>query len=284
MSADLPTSKLTNSPNGMATRGEVRFGTLRRSRRVWAVGAIHGEAARLTQLHTQLAELFEAGDRVVYLGNILGVGGAVAATVDELLIFRRQILAVPGSHVCDMIFLRGSQEEMWHKLLQIHLAINPAEVIGWVGGQGVEATLQAYGGSLQEGLNRARGGARDLARWTNELRDAVAARPGHREYMSALKRAAFTDDGTLLFVHAGIDPTLPIDAQKDAFWWGSAGIDGMTKPFAGFRKVVRGYAPGHPGIDIRPHSISVDGGAGTGGSLMAACIDMTGEVVARIET
>jgi serine/threonine protein phosphatase 1 len=260
----MPTSKLTNSPNGMATRGEVRFGTLRGSRRVWAVGAIHGEAARLTQLHTQLAELFEAGDRVVYLGNILGVGGAVGATVDELLVFRRQILAVPGSHVCD-------------------LAINPAEVIGWVGEQGVEATLQAYGGSLQDGLNRAQGGARDLARWTNELRDAVAGRPGHREFMSALKRAAFTDDGALLFVHAGIDPTLPIDAQKDAFWWGSAGIDGMTKPFAGFRKVVRGYAPGHPGIDIQPHSISVDGGAGTGGSLMAACIDMTGDVIARIE-
>ena len=78
--------------------------------------------------------------------------------------------------------------------------------------------LQAYGGSLQDGLNRAQGGARDLARWTNELRDAVAGRPGHREFMSALKRAAFTDDGALLFVHAGIDPTLPIDAQKDAFW------------------------------------------------------------------
>lgn len=268
----------------MASPDEARFGTLRRTSRVWAIGAVHGEAEGLAALHDQLATRFAPGDRIVYLGNMLGVGEAVGATIDELVTFRRQILAVPGAHACDLVFLRGAQEEMWHKLLQIHLAINPTEVIDWLATQGVGTTLAAYGGSLDEGRSRARGGARDLARWTTELREAIAGKPGHREFLSALKRAAFTDDGALLFVHTGIDPSLPLDAQRDAFWWGGHGLQSLEKPYSGFRKVVRGYAPSHPGLDPQAYSLTVDGGAGFGGPLIAACLDLTGEIVDQIES
>ncbi|PPR23692.1 MAG: hypothetical protein CFH38_00976, partial [Alphaproteobacteria bacterium MarineAlpha10_Bin1] len=92
-----------------------KFAALRGARRVWAVGAIHGELDRLRALHEQLGERFLSGDRLVYLGNYMGRGQAVLETIDALLLFRRQIIAAPGMHVCDVAYLRGQQEEMWHK-------------------------------------------------------------------------------------------------------------------------------------------------------------------------
>jgi len=77
-----------------------KFVRLRRARRIWAVAAIHGEATRLTRLHDLIAARFADGDRLVYLGNYLGHGGAVAATIDELLDFRRQLLAHFTEHEC----------------------------------------------------------------------------------------------------------------------------------------------------------------------------------------
>ena len=78
-----------------------KFARLRPGRRIWAVASIHGEAERLGRLHDRIAERFRDGDRIVYLGNYLGRGSAVAATLDELLDFRRRVLARPRSFACD---------------------------------------------------------------------------------------------------------------------------------------------------------------------------------------
>src|SRR5262249_42178989 len=115
-----------------AWRPDGRFALLRGSRRVWAIAAIHGEARRLTHLHNIISERFREGDRVVYLGNYLGRGGAVLVTIDELLDFRRRVLGRPGGAGCDVVFLRGAQEEMWHKLLQLQFAPNPGELLEWM--------------------------------------------------------------------------------------------------------------------------------------------------------
>ena len=69
------------------------FATLHNAKRVWAVASIHGEAARLSAIHDQIAERFEPGDRLVYLGNFLGHGKTIRATLDHLLSFRRALLA-----------------------------------------------------------------------------------------------------------------------------------------------------------------------------------------------
>ena len=122
-----------------------RFVTIHAGSRIWAVGAIHGEAAKLSGLHAALEERFRPGDRIVYLGNYLGVGAEVAAALDELIAFRGALLAVPHMQVCDVVYLRGSQEEMWQKLLQLHLSVEPASVLRWMLGRGVRETLAAYG-------------------------------------------------------------------------------------------------------------------------------------------
>jgi serine/threonine protein phosphatase 1 len=260
-----------------------KFAVLRRCRRIWAVAAIHGEADRLDALHDALAPRFAAGDRLVYLGNYLGRGAQVAATIDRLLEFRRALIAQPGMFASDVAYLRGSQEEMWQKLLQLQFAPNPREVLAWMLAQGVGATLAAYGGDAAQGAACAREGALALTKWTNALRAAMQSRPGHYLLMSALKRAAYTDDGGLLFVHAGIDPDRPLSAQSDSLWWGMGGFATLAQPYGGFAKVVRGFDRGHPGIEVGAYTMTIDAGCGFGGPLTAACLDPAGEIVDAIE-
>ena len=120
-----------------------RFARLRGSGRIWMVAAIHGEAARLEKLHQALGRSLNRGDRIVYLGNMIGRGTRVRETIDELLLFRREVMALPDTFACDIAYLRGSQEEMCQKLMQLQFASDPRGVLEWMLDQGVGATLEA---------------------------------------------------------------------------------------------------------------------------------------------
>ncbi|MCW8863053.1 MAG: hypothetical protein OQJ76_06770 [Rhodospirillales bacterium] len=260
-----------------------RFAVLRGGRRTWAVAAIHGEAARLSALHAELGERFRPGDNIVYLGNFLGRGDAVADTIDELLSFRTQTLASGGEDPGVVAFLRGSQEEMWQKLLTIQFAPNPNEVLTWMSAHGIGPTLAAYGGSIDEGFKAAREGIMSLTQWTNGLRSAMRNRDGHNALISALRRAAYTDDNGLLFVSAGLDPERPLSEQSDSFWWGGADFAAIDKPYENFRRIIRGYDPRHRGVVDTGHTATIDGGCGFGGSLIAACFTAEGTMAETIE-
>lgn len=259
------------------------YGRLVLARRVWAVASIHAERDRLVELHDRLWPRLTQGDRLVYLGNYLGYGPAAAGTMDALLEFRRAVLARPLTFVGDIAFLRGSQEEMWQKLLQLQFAPNPREVLQWMLDHGVGATLQSYGVDVRQGQIACREGVLGITRWTAALRAGIEAHPGHRQLLSALRRAAFTDDNTLLFVNAGVDPGKPLDLQGDVFWWGGTNILDLVAPFAGFRRVVRGHDRRHAGLVESDHAVSIDGGCGFGGSLLAACFAPDGTIVDRLE-
>ncbi len=259
------------------------FGRLRLARRVWAVAAIRGEAQRIAALHETLARRFHPGDRLVYLGDYLGYGADGAGAVDAVIAFRRAVLAEPMVFLGDVVALRGSQEEMWQKLQELQFAPNPREVLGFMLDHGVAATLASYGIDARAGEAAAREGVMAMTRWTATIRTAVASRPGHRAFFAALRRAAFTEEGTLLFVNAGIDPQKPIDLQRDVFWWGGSDILALDAPFGGFRRVVCGAHRRHAGIVETEFAVALDGGAGHGGMLDAACFAHDGRLVDRIE-
>src|SRR3546814_15546865 len=91
---------------------------------------------------------------------------------------------------------------------------------------------------------------------------------GHADLMAALKRAAFTDDGKLLFVSAGLDPSLPLSAQIDSFWWGSPAFAMLeapvSSPYDGYARVIRGFARERAGKPLAPvpsgrYTTTVDG-------------------------
>jgi serine/threonine protein phosphatase 1 len=258
-----------------------KFAHLRPGARNWAVAAIHGDAERLRRLHDELATRLTGDDRLAYLGNFLGHGPAVAEVIDELLRFRLWFLARPLTMVCDLAYLRGAQEEMWHKLLQLQFANDPHSVLAWMLEHGVGATLSAYGSSADQGRMAARDGPLAIGRWTSSLRDTVRSRPGHDPFFSGLRRAAIA--GRLLFAHAGIDPTRPLNAQSDSFWWGSPGFSTMDQPFGEFAMVVRGYNRQRPGVVATPFTTTIDGGAGFGGALIACAFDTDGRIVDRID-
>lgn len=259
-----------------------KFAQLRDARRIWAIGAIHGEARRLARVHDLIGERFHRGDRLVYLGNYLGHGEDVGATLDELLDFRRRVLGRPHGFACDVIYLRGAQEEMWQKLLQLQFAPNPGEILAWMVRAGVEATVRAYGGDMRQGFAATRDGPRTITRWTSGLRAAMNAAEGHATLFAALRHAALSDSG-LLFVHAGIDPRRPVTAQGDAFWWSAFDILQLTAPFGNFGRIIRGFDRDRRGVVEAEFAVSVDGGAGRGGRLQAVCLAADGRIVDSCE-
>jgi serine/threonine protein phosphatase 1 len=264
---------------------------LRQPRRLWAIAAVHGVAHRLLQVAIAISARLEPGDAVIFLGNL--IGGATdgetpdaVATLDLALALRRHVLALPGGRACDVAFLRGTQEEMWTKLEQLHFAQGPSEVLRWMLRRGLAATIGAYGGldAIADGERAVRDGPVAIARWTNGLRHAMRGQPGHAEWLAAVRRAALGENRQFLAVHHGVDIDKPLDLQGDIFWWGGAtSFDAIDAPYEGIDRMIRGFDRDHRGLVDRPHALSLDGGCGFGGPLIAALLDSCGRVLDIVE-
>ncbi len=263
-----------------------RFLSLGNPNRVWAVSAIHGNIQRLMDLHDSLFERVTPGDRIVYLGNYTGYGNNATETVDELLTFRRLILAQQGMKADDLVYLRGGQEEMWHRLLQLQFSANPVDTLLWMLGNGINKTLESYDINPHEGIIAAHEGTISLTKWTQEIRDKVRAHAGHDTFMTVCKRAVYTaqdDKFPTLFVNAGIDPDLPLEHQDDNLWWSDRKFNDFQTSYSPFNKVVRGYDPDHKGLHLNGVTASLDGGCGFGGSLIGAGMTAQGDVFELME-
>jgi len=255
-----------------------KFGSLNLSKRVWAVSSIHGELDCLMELHDALVSRWRLGDRLIYLGNYLGPGPDIKGVLDELLSFRINRLCQEGMIAQDIVFLRGAQEEMWRKLLQIQLAPNPATVFDWMIERGIGGTLEAYGETEEDVRKYFREGTLATTKWTSRLRGKIQSNLGHNDLLISLRRAAFTENGELLFVHAGVNTSRSIIEQSDSFWWESPHFGEIDKPYAGFKKIIRGFDAAHGGLVETDHTVTIDGGCGYGGPLKAACFTLDGGI------
>jgi serine/threonine protein phosphatase 1 len=215
------------------------FANIEAGRRIWAIAPPEGDAERLRQLHKKISRDFCVGDVVVYLGNLMGKKGSGCRTIDEALLFRRAIISIPGTTPNDIVFLRGGQEEMFHKVMQIQFSQKPEQVYRWMLDNGLRETLLSYDIDPEEGFHVFSSGAVSIARWVAQLRQKQSAHDGHLAYMSALKHAARTVDNGLLFVHRGINHDVPLAMQGDSFWWGGTLPFDRPVPYAPFAKVVR---------------------------------------------
>ncbi len=192
---------------------------LRPGGRIWALGALLGDHEALTVLGRLLFRRWQGGDKLVVLGNVIGPRGNPSLALDWTLALRRRLLAARGARACDIVFLRGAQEEMWHKALRLQFALTPLQVLDWMLERGLATTIEAYGLSIAEARGACRNGPSAIARWTANLRTRQATHGGHAELLNALARAARNAQGTLFLSAAGIDPTKRIEDQADAFWW-----------------------------------------------------------------
>jgi serine/threonine protein phosphatase 1 len=199
---------------------------------IYAVGDVHGCIDKLTLLVAR-CEHHGGGrpGRFVFVGDYIDRGPDTRAVVEFLMAMQRE-----KRH--EVIALRGNHEAM---LLD---AIRTGDDALWLR-NGAMQTLASYG----------------IADWTD-------LPPDHVAWIASL--ALCFDDGRRYFVHAGVNPAVPLDRQDedDQLW--------IREPFLSDprdygRLIVHGHTPlttGRP--DQRPNRLNIDTAAVFGGPLTAA--------------
>lgn len=272
----------------MAYKQDSRFLDLGTPNRIWAIPSIHGDVEKLADIHDTLYCHIAPGDRIVYLGNYTGYSDTTVETIDELLLFRRNVLSIPGIIPSDFAYLKGLQEDLWEKLLQLQFAPNPSVCLEWMLKKGIETTLKAYGTSSAEGFYAAKKGVVALTKWTNTIRERAYSIKGHKLFRMHIKRAALTLQSTgnasLLFVNAGIDIEKTLEKQNDNFWFNGKHFNEMNSPYQNYSKVIRGFDPAQNGLYLNGVAASLDAGCGFGGPLVSACISPDGTIADIFES
>ena len=121
-----------------------KFAEFKNCERIWAIGSIHGNLQGIKNIHNHIFSEFNPSDQIVYLGNVIGVVLQYTDVLDEVINFRLKTMAKYNIEPEKIIYLRGSQEEMWSKLLELQISPNPKEVLLWMFSHGVDKTLQSY--------------------------------------------------------------------------------------------------------------------------------------------
>jgi serine/threonine protein phosphatase 1 len=226
------------------------------------IGDVHGMAPQADALLQSLRQDFAAADggACVWLGDYIDRGPDAVEAVD----IARQPIAVTG---VETICLLGNHEAMLLDCIEPARRTTPGEAPAiW---------LSNGGGATLDSLGLPRRAARD-----HDLpaRLIAALGPERLIFLRGLARSARFGD--LLFVHAGIDPAVPLaDQDPDALIW-------IREPFLMHRGampenvlVIHGHSIEEPAIRQggapwrggagRPSRFGVDGGCFASGILTA---------------
>ena len=220
-----------------------QFIQLKYSKKIWAVGSIHSNYESFESIKKHIMKNFSSGDKIVFLGNIVGLGNDSKETLSSVIDMRNQLMSKFFLDPQDVVFLRGAQEEMLLKLLQLQTAPNPYEIVQWMFEHGVDKTVLSYGLDVKNLIDISMQGTLSIRKWTSNFNKKISNNKGHKEYFSNLYHAAFSDTKKILFVNRGVDVSRPLSAQNDCFWWGYHNFSKLDKPYATFIKIVRGYEP-----------------------------------------
>ena len=217
------------------------FIELKYSNKIWAIGSIHSDLNSFNSIKKYILENFTNKDKLVFLGNAIGIKNHAKETITSIVNMRNYLLSKFLLQPEDIVFLRGAQEEMFLKLLQLQTAPNPNEIVKWMFEHGVDKTIDSYGVEKKEVIEKSTQGTLSISRWTKKLNKIISNTPGHKEYFTNLRHAAFTDTKKILFVNRGVDVSRPLSAQNDCFWWGYQNFSQINKPYNSFKRIVRGY-------------------------------------------
>jgi serine/threonine protein phosphatase 1 len=203
----------------------------------FAVGDIHGCLDKLDRLLATCAErVGKIPARHVFLGDYIDRGPNSRGVIERLM---RMQAERPRNVVC----LRGNHEQL---ALDAHR--DPAAMPLWLENKGA-TTMRNYphsGGRMSD---------------------------DHLAWLDALPFCH--DDGLRFFVHAGIDLTLPLDAQQPEtmIWMREPFLSRCDRVDVG-RFIVHGHTPQPTGApDLRKRRVNLDTAAVMGGPLTAALFD-----------
>ncbi len=221
-------------------------------RLVYAVGDIHGRSDLLDGLLARIvadaAPALSRGERplLIFLGDYVDRGADSKGVLDRLT----ALLGAPGFEVRALM---GNHEEAMLAFVE-----DPVGNAGWLDFGG-GATLASYGVAPPIG----RANAEDLAALGRALSSALTAE--HLSFLRSLELAVVL--GGYVFVHAGLRPGVPLDAQsaRDLLWIRQEFLS-EKKPFE--KVVVHGHTPEEMPYD-GPTRIGLDTGAYATGVLTA---------------
>ena len=211
------------------------------TKRIWAIGSLHSSIDSFQSIKKYILSNFKNDDKLIFLGNLIGYNNQSKQILTDVLNLRFNLMAKFNLDHEDIVFLRGAQEEMFSKLLQLHIAPNPIEIIDWIFSHGVDQTLVSYNFEPDKFRNIATQGTIQINKLTSKLNKKILETPGHKEFFSNLKHAAFSETMEVLFVNRGVDLSRPLSAQNDCFWWGYQNFSLVNKPYKTFKRIVRGY-------------------------------------------
>jgi serine/threonine protein phosphatase 1 len=221
--------------------------------RVYAIGDIHGRADLLHRLLSLIEEdargARKAETVLVYLGDYIDRGPDSREVVDRVM--------APHAMADRVVRLRGNHEEAMLTFIE-----DVERGRGWLDYGGI-ATLHSYGVRLPPGLLP----QERFAAMAEQLAQALP--PDH---LAFYQRLALSETiGDYFFVHAGINPHLPL-ADQDAF-----DLTTIRSPFLEWgRRMEKVVVHGHsitPEPQLLPWRIGIDTGAFATGHLTALVLE-----------
>jgi len=218
-----------------------QFVELKFCKKIWAIGSIHSHVESFESIKKHILDNFSINDKLVFLGNIIGLGKNAKQTLYSVLDLRKQLMLKYYLNNDDLVFLRGAQEEMFLKLLQLQTAPNPLDIVKWMFEHGVDSSIKSYGFNSEELFQVSTQGTIPISKWTSRLHSSLQEQPGHNQYFINLKHAAYTTSKKILFLNRGVDTSRPLSAQNDCFWWGYQNFSNLNQPYGTFIRIVRGY-------------------------------------------
>jgi len=207
--------------------------------RIYAIGDVHGRLDLLDRLSAKIAaDLSRATyDRTlaIFLGDLIDRGPDSAGVVGRL---------ESANFPTPIVALRGNHEELLLNFLKDATVLESWRRFGAL------ETLHSYGVDI--------GAAARGARFEETRRELAAKLP--LAHLRFLERTQLTEErGGYFFVHAGVKPQVPLDAQRrdDLLW--------IREEFLRFegdygKFIVHGHTP-TPEPEVRGNRINIDTGA-----------------------
>lgn len=222
--------------------------------RIYAVGDIHGRHDLLDSLFEKIIDdslQFSDGRnmKIIFLGDYVDRGDNSKDVLDRLVLLKERL----GTQT---EFLAGN-----HEAALLGFLNDPFKNKNWLEFGGRQ-TLGSYGVAPPKTADS----RAELQQVHDTFLQAITA---HLPFLKSLQR--YVRSGDVMFVHAGLDPTLPIDQQSDgALLWGNSNF--LEEGGYPDLRVVHGHYDAHDAV-VTDARICVDTGAYYSGKLTAIRLD-----------
>ncbi len=224
---------------------------------VYAVGDIHGCNILLQKIHNKIlatSKDIEGQKLLIYLGDYIDRGPDIKGTIQTLIDFQPENFT--------KVFLLGNHEQM----LLDFMAGKRNSLYIWLGNGGLE-TLESYGSDMNSYIDH-----------SMELKDEELIRKKFTRLLPFSHKNFFNqlilnyEWGNYFFVHAGINPDLPIEKQeKETMLW-TREKKFFNPKMTCSKIIVHGHTPVEK-IEKYPFRINLDTGSFYSGKLSCLKIE-----------